>query len=191
MFANSSIHERRTAASTMRAMVDLARNVAMARRREVILAFASPEEIPGHGQALRMGIFFCEDRSPTGGVAYLAEQGEIRCRAMQRWRNLQAGVVLMPGGVMAGGGVNPMDGAGMRLRYGRGFLRTARVHGLVFGPDGGLVWPEGEGPAVLRLVAGGYERGRPVASRKQDVGRAPETVLQVGRGIARAFEAVR
>ena len=84
-----------------------------------------------------------------------------------------------------------MDGEGLRLRYGRGFLRTARVHALVFGPDGGLVWPDGYGPAVLRLVAGHYERGRPVASRRQEVGRATETMLQVGRGIARAFEVMR
>lgn len=187
MFAHSTIHERRTAVGTMGAMVDLARNLAIARRREVILAFASPDEIAGHGQALRLGMFLCDERWSVEA----AGEGVIRCRAVHRWRNLQTGVVLMPGSVGGAEMVNPLDAPVMRLSYGRGYMRSARVHGMVFGVDGGLLWPVGDVPAVLRLVAGSYERGVPVASRKHDMKRPPENVLQVGRGVARAVEVAR
>jgi prepilin-type N-terminal cleavage/methylation domain-containing protein len=188
MFANTTTQERRTASETLTAMVDLARRTAEARRKEVILAFASPEEIPGHGQALRLGMFLCEDTWPGESGSDVAPTGPIRCRALHRWRNLNAGVVLLPGSGGHPEMTNPLDAAPLQLHYGRGFALSATVHALVFSPQGGLAYPSGNFPALLRLAAGNYRHGIPQPSRQHDPTRPPENPLQIGRTIARAME---
>lgn len=188
MFANSTMQERRTAADTLMAMVDLARQTAGARHREVILAFASPEEIPGHGSSLRLGMFLCEDRWQEQPEPRTSALEPIRCRALYRWRNLNAGVVLLPGTGSHLESVNPMDAPPLQLQYGRGFARRATVHALVFHPQSGLVYPDGTHPALLRLVAGSYRHGQPMPSRRDDPDRPPENPLLIHRNATRAFE---
>ena len=188
MFANTTTQERRTASETLTAMVDLARRTAEARRKEVILAFASPEEIPGHGQALRLGMFLCEEGWPGESDAGSAPTAPIRCRALHRWRNLNAGVVLLPSDGRHPEMTNPLNATPLQLLYGRGFALSASVHALVFSPQGGLVYPGGNSPAILRLAAGNYRQGKPQPSRQHDPSRPPENPLQIGRTIARAME---
>lgn len=178
MFAKSSIQVRRTGSETMIAMIDLARNTAMARRRHVLLAFADPEEVSGQGNQARLGIFLC-DEWPESGT-------ELKCRALQRWRNLNVGVVLLPGSPQEY--FNPLDAPKLTLHYGRGNTQTAAVHAMVFNARGGLHYPLGELPGLLRLAEGSYHNGKPVPAKESNYAEAPENRLKIGRVIARPME---
>jgi len=168
--------ERRTACDLLRGTVEQARTMAIARRQTVLLALAGPGDVGASDGRCRVGLFVVDQLNRDGCAS--------GAKLVRRWEVMPGGVVLLGGG--DGGMRNPLDDKPVSLRYVvSGAPVEIRVHVLSFTPRGGLGWPLGSDPMVLRLAEGGYQGGKAVAIQRD--GRVAEEKLRVGRVVARPW----
>lgn len=168
---------RRAATDTVSALVEQARTLAITSRSTVLLAIAEPGDLPGSDRQCRIGLFKATDW-PTNSDTLEAE-------LIRRWDTLPSGVVLIGG--EAEGLRNPLDQARLTIRFGsEANPQTGTFHAIAFNARGGLLWPEGSDPIVLRVAEGAYRNGKP-APNTRDGGAIPENRLKIGRVVARPY----
>jgi prepilin-type N-terminal cleavage/methylation domain-containing protein len=174
----SASRARRSAADAVAGMVDQARNTAIRKRHPVLLVVAGPKDVPDpavQGNRCRLGLF--ELTAPPN------ENGEAEGRLLERWRPLPKGIAALGG--EADGLRNVLDDGGLLLRYKAGGEEIETMAtGIVFTPRGGLAWPKGSDPVVIRLVEGTYLEGVPTRTRHNG-GR--DEVIRIGRVVARPW----
>ncbi len=108
---------------------------------------------------------------------------ELKCTLLGRWKSLPSGVVLLPGAV--DGVPNPLDQSKLVIAYGNSPAK--RVHGFVIHARGGLAFPTGSAPVVLRIAEGGYRNGKAVPKTPAGRTAAIANCLKIGRVTARAY----
>jgi hypothetical protein len=168
---------RAAAADQLEGMIEQARAAAIAGRCHVVLAVAEPGDLPGDDERCRLGLFKVEAWPDSTLEAF---PGIL----MGRWRALEGGVVPLGGEVE--GLDNPMDAGELAIsRMGAG-QGAVKVRAIAINPRGGLRYPPGSAPVVLRLAEGRYHGGDAVPNPHADTGVISENILKIGRVIARA-----
>lgn len=178
LMGGSGSQARRTGADLLAGMVEQARTAAITSRCHVILAVAEPGDLPSGDQRCRLGLFKVEQWPENPSET-------IQAVLMSRWRPLESGAVLIGG--RFDGIENPLDGAELTLAYGANKPLTVKVHALAFHPRGGLKFPEGSTPVVIRVAEGGYRSGKATAWQKAGSTAIAESKLKIGRVTARPF----
>jgi hypothetical protein len=176
MLRDSGTHARRVATDRMTGWIDQARTLAINSRCHAVLALAEPGDLPAADAACRIGLFKVEGEWPADPSM------PINATLVKRWSPLEKGIVLLDGEV--GSLTNPIDGEELTISD-RG--TSVLVHALVFHPRGVLKFPQGADPVVIRIAEGVYRDGDPVAKRQPENEGIPETILRVGRSIARPY----
>ena len=83
---------------------------------------------------------------------------------------------------------NPYDLPELTVRYtSAGKQVEVVVHALAFTPRGGLQWPEGSDPVVMRVAEGAYRSGKAMPDLRGESKGVSENRLQIGRVVARPF----
>ena len=166
---------QRTGRDALMTTVDRARTEAISTQRQVLLAVAEPDDLPGSAGRLHLGLFELEAAPEL--------DGSVSGRQVGRWRALPRGLVLIGGEV--GGLRNLLDEQELNLTYKDG-QSTMKVYGFGFNQRGGLSWPSGSDPMALKLAEGTYINGEPkVTSRGGS--EAGIDAVRIGRVIARPW----
>ncbi len=178
LLGNTGAQSRRVAVDQVLAAVEQARTTAISSRTTIFLALAEPGDLPVEDSRCRIGLFRVPEWEPGAG--------RLDAILLRRWEALPAGLVLIGGN--AGALRNPLDQPELTIRYGEdGHAAEGRFHGIAFHPRGGLSWPEGSDPMVLRIAEGAYRSGAPVAVRRGGKDLIAEDQLKIGRVIARPY----
>ncbi len=64
---------------------------------------------------------------------------------------------------------------------------SVKAHAIAFNPRGGLYFPTGSTPIVMRVAEGTYRNGTPVAYKRGESQGVTESRLKIGRGTARPY----
>jgi len=166
---------QRTGRDALMTTVDRARTEAISTQRQVLLAVAEPDDLPGSEGRLHLGLFELE--------AVPELDGSVSGRQLGRWRALPRGLVLVGGDV--GGLRNLLDEQELTLTYQDG-NSTMQVHGFGFNARGGLSWPSGSDPMALKLAEGTYIDGE-ARMTSRGGSEAGIDALRIGRVIARPW----
>lgn len=180
LLGGTGAQSRKAGSDVLTGLIEQARTTAVTLRSHVVLAIAEPGDLPAGDERCRIGLFKVEEW-PDPATPPLALKGVL----MNRWQTLDTGIVLVGG--EAGGVANPLDQPQVTIRYGgTGNLRV-RVHAIAFHPRGGLDYPAGSSPVVIRLAEGAYRAGQ--ASPNPRGGRKTilENRLKIGRVTARPY----
>lgn len=176
LMGDNSPKARRATSDLLSSMVEQGRSRAITTHSKVLLAVAEPGDLPIDDSSCRLALFKLTEFDEKTGRA----KGEL----LRRWDVVTGGVALVGGEV--DGFRNVMDNREVELTYSaRGKDFTIRVHGLVFNPRGGRLWPVGSAPVVLRVAEGGYRGDTKKASANKRGGKIAEDRLKIGRVIAR------
>ena len=171
-------HSRRAAADLLTGMIERARTEAITSRCHVVLAIAEPGDLRGQDAVCRLALFKVE-RWPE-------KPGEVVPGVLtSRWRPLESGVALIDDNV--GGMKNPLDAPELTISYGANRQRVVTVHAIVFNSRGGLVYPAGSPPVVVRVAEGNYRSGRPVPFRRGNAKTISENLIRIGRVAGRPY----
>jgi prepilin-type N-terminal cleavage/methylation domain-containing protein len=177
LLGGTGSQSRKSATDLITGMIEQARTTAVTTRSNVVLAIAEPDDLPGaNDKRCRIGLFKVE-----GWTDDFSEP--ISATLMTRWRILENNVVLI-GGQVEDGLSNPLDGDKVTLKYGKGQV-SARV--IVFNPRGGLRYPSGSRPIVMRIAEGAYRDGKATPNRRAGSGTIPENQIKIGRVTARPY----
>lgn len=177
LLGDTGPQSRRSAADLITGMIEQARTTAVTTRSHVVLAVAEPGDLPAaNDKRCRIGLFKVE-----GWTDDFSQP--ISATLMGRWLILENNVVLI-GGMVEEGLPNPLDGDKVTLKYGKGQV-SARV--IVFNPRGGLRYPSGSRPIVMRIAQGDYRNGKATPNRRAGSGTIPENKIKIGRVTARPY----
>lgn len=171
---------RKAGTDMLTGMIERGRTSAITSRSHVVLAIAEPGDLPAGDERCRLGLF----RVDTDAWAD-AGSGTIEGVLMSRWKVLETGVVLIGGDV--DGVENPVGGQELTIRFGSASSLSVKAHCLAFDPRGGLCYPAGSAPVVLRVAEGGYRGGEAAPNKRGDSGVIAENRLKIGRVIARPY----
>lgn len=171
-------YSRRATTDLLTGMIEQARTAAITSRSTVILAVAEPGDLPTSDQVCRLGLFKV-DNWPDSSTE------TVPAILMSRWRTVETGVVLIGGEV--NGVENPLDGTELAISYGNGKPLTVNVHAIAFNSRGGLHYPAGSSPIVIRIAEGNYRNGKATPFQRGDDKTISENRLKIGRVTARPY----
>jgi hypothetical protein len=186
LLGSTGIQSRKSGVDTLSGLIEQARTKAITSRSHVILAIAEPGDLPAKDEKCRIGIFTVENwpeqlNGPPSLDGVLAS----------RWQSLNTGVALIPN---QNGESNPpkepniLDQDQATIKYGGAKNLNAKVHIIAFNPRGGLAYPTGSTPVILRVAEGRYRNGQAIPNKRGDSEAIPETRLKVGRVTARPYQ---
>lgn len=171
---------RKAGADTLTGMIEQARASAITSRSYVVLAIAEPDDLPAGDQRCRLGLFkVAMDKWPANPA------DAINAELMSRWRTLETGVAII--GEKVDGVDNPLDADELTISYGTKKPLTVNVHAIAFNPRGGLHYPAGSTPVVMRVAEGNYRNRKATPFKRGDAGVIAENRLKIGRVIARPY----
>jgi len=175
---------RKASTDLLTGMIEQARTSAISSRAIVVLAVAEPGDLPISDDKCRVGIFKLEKGWPESFGGSLDN-----AVLMARWKTLETGVVLLGGEV--DGVENPLDvGKEVTINYGTAAKPlSVKAHAIAFNPRGGLQFPTGSTPIVMRVAEGTYRNGAPVAYTRggSESKGVTESRLKIGRVTARPY----
>lgn len=179
----TSAQSRRAGADLISGLVEQARTNAITSRSYIVLAIAEPGDLPAGDERCRVGMFKVEaEKWPAAGVSPVVLDATL----MNRWQTLNTGIVLLPGDV--DGIANPMDPQKqVTINYGGAKKLSVKAHAIAFHSRGGLHFPAGSAPIMLRIAEGGYRGGEAKANERGPGKVITETRLKINRVIARAY----
>jgi hypothetical protein len=169
---------RKTATDMLAGMIEQARTAALTSRSCIVLAMAEPADFAGDAQRCRLAIFMV-DAWPDDPAH------TVKGTMMGRWRSFESGVVLIGGAT--GTNENPIDARKLTITCDSPQPFTARVHAIAINPYGGLIYPPGAAPVVMRIAEGGYPNGIATPTRHGPSGTIAENRLKIGRVTARPY----
>ena len=167
---------RRDATNTLVGLVEQSRTRAVTGKYHVMLAIIAPTDLPNGDDRCRVGMF--QVKKWTSDTTL---EGEL----FSRWRSLSRGIILIPGEV--NGIANPLDQPKVTIHYGGPKNLTVRAHLIAFNPCGGLHYPPGSTPIIVRLAEGGYRNGTATPNRRGPNNAISENLLKIGRVTARPY----
>jgi hypothetical protein len=132
--------------------------------------------LPADDERCRLGLFKIAEW-PDSPISPLVLSGVL----LKRWQALESGIVLNGGAV--DGVANPLDGEQVIIRYGGRGNPGVKVHLIAFNPCGGLHYPTGSAPVVIRIAEGRYSGGKAVPKPRG----GSESRLKIGRVTARPY----
>lgn len=180
LLSGTAAQARKAGVDLLTGMIEQARTEAITTRSHVVLAIAEPGDLPVGDTRCRLGLFKVETWPDGASI-------DVSGVLMNRWKTLETGVVLLGGEV--DDIENPLDGQELSLTYGTTNPVTIQVHALVFTPHGGLKFPAGSSPVVLRVAEGGYRGGTATPNLSGGSDAIAENQLKVGRVTARPYRA--
>lgn len=167
----------KSATDSCTGLLEQARATAITSRSFVVLAIAEPGDLPGDDKRCMIGLFKITD--------WPASAATLDGVLLRRWQPLPSGIILLPGSVK--GLRNPRDEPEMTLRSQSGKQAIeGRFHLLAINPRGGLHWPAGSDPLVLRIAQGAYQHRQPTAGTRSH-SKGVENTLRIGRLTARPY----
>lgn len=176
LLSGNGTQARRAATNTLVGLIEQARTRAVTGRYHVVLAIIAPTDLPNGDDRCRVGIF--QVKKWTGDTAL---EGEL----FSRWLSLSRSIVLIPGEV--NGIENPLDQPKITIHYGGLKNLTVKAHLIGFNPCGGLHYPLGSAPIIVRLAEGGYRNGAATPNRRGPNNAISENLLKIGRVTARPY----
>ncbi len=178
ILGGTSSQARKTATDALTASIEQARSKAITSRSTVILALAEPGDLPTTDDRCRLGLF--QVTSWPGSAT------TVDATLLQRWQSLPTGAI--PYGGNFQGIRNPYDLPELTIRYtSAGKQQQIVVHAIAFTPRGGLQWPTGSDPLVMRIAEGGYRSGKAMPDLRGESKGVSENRLQIGRVVARPW----
>lgn len=169
-------HPGKTDLDALAGLIEQARATAITSRSCVALALAEPGDLPARDPRCHLAIFQLD--APPDNLTLTA-----RVVLMGRWQPMEPGIALIGGEVV--GADNPLDAG--RLTFTCEFPRraTVQVHAIAFDPCGGLIYPPGAAPVMLRLAGGIHQPATGAPTRRNRS--ATEVRLKIGRVSARPY----
>ncbi len=178
ILGGTSSQARKTATDALAASIEQARSKAITSRSTVILALAEPGDLPTTDERCRLGLFQVTN--------WPASATTVDAILLQRWQSLPTGAI--PYGGDFQGIRNPYDLPELTIRYtSAGKQQQISVHAIAFTPRGGLQWPTGSDPLVMRIAEGGYRSGKAMPDLRGESKGVSENRLQIGRVVARPW----
>ena len=177
---------RKTGTDMLSGMVEQARTKAITSRSYVILAIAEPGDLPMQDERCRIGIFTV-DTWPDTATAPPALKGVLATR----WQMLNTGIALIPDQndeAKPPGVPNVLNQDEITITYGGTRNLSVKVHAIAFNARGGLAYPTGSLPVVLRVAEGGYRSGQAKPNLRGDDKIITESRLKIGRVTARPYQ---
>lgn len=178
ILGGTSAQARKTATDSLAGLIEQARSTAITSRSTVILAIAEPGDLPTTDENCRLGLFKVTTWPDSATT--------VDAILLKRWQTMPTGAI--PYGGSYEGIRNPYDLPELTIRYQSGgkALEVA-VHAIAFTPRGGLQWPSGSDPVVLRVAEGGYRGGKATPDLRGESKGVSENRLQIGRVVARPW----
>lgn len=178
ILGGTSSQARKTATDAMAASIEQARSSAITSRSTVILAMAEPGDLPTVDDRCRLGLFKVTSWPDSATT--------VDAVLLQRWQPMPSGAI--PYGGSYEGIRNPYDLPELTIRYpSSGKQVEVTVHAIAFTPRGGLQWPTGSDPVVMRVAEGGYRSGKAMPDLRGESKGVSENRLQIGRVVARPW----
>ncbi|NJM36548.1 MAG: hypothetical protein HC845_00995 [Akkermansiaceae bacterium] len=109
----------------------------------------------------------------------------LKGRQLSRWQNLSTGIVLL--GEEVDGVPNLIDSEKVTIHYGGAKNLTTQIYTISIHSRGGLQYPLGSSPVLLRLAIGSYRDGIATPHKHGDLKQISENRLKIGRINARAY----
>jgi len=181
LLSGTGIQSRKAGTEMLRGLIEQARTAAITTRCHVVLAIAEPGDFPAGDERCRIGLLKVDGEWPDASTT----PEPLKCTLLNRWQTLNTGIVLIPGDVK--GGANPLDQPEVTLAYGGLKNLGVKVHVIAFNPRGGLHYPVGSTPLVLRLAEGGYRGGKATPNLRGPQKSITENHLKIGRVTARPY----
>lgn len=177
LLSGTGTQARKSATETFIGLVEQARTRAITSKSYVVLAIIDPADLFNGDDRCRVGML--KVREWTNDPTVLA--GDL----LNRWQSLNRGVILIPGEV--NGVANPMDQPKITLTYGNTKTLSVNAHLIAFNPHGGLHYPIGSGPIIVRLAEGGYRNDKATPNKRGKNKAISENLLKIGRVTARPY----
>jgi type II secretory pathway pseudopilin PulG len=192
LLKDTGAQSRRTGTDLLTGIIEQARTAAITSRSDVVLAIAEPSEFPAGDERCRIGLFKVKEWPNVASGSALTLTPE-NCVLMSRWQTLNTGIVLLGGDVQIGGSDENIKNAvseqpDVPIAY-KGGNRTFsfKVHAIAFNSRGGLRYPVGSNPIVLRVAEGSYRNKKPTANLRKGQEKPTESILKIGRVTARPY----
>ena len=176
LLSGTSAQSRKAGMEILTGLIEQARTTAITSRSHVVLAIAEPGDLPADDERCRLGLFKIAEW-PDSPSSPLVLTGAL----LKRWQALDSGTLLNGGAVE--GVANPLDGEQVTIRYGGSGNSGVKVHLIAFNPCGGLHYPTGSAPVVIRIAEGRYRGGKAVPNPRN----RSESRLKIGRVTARPY----
>ena len=182
LMSGTGAQSRKAGTDMLTGMIEQARTTAISSRSIVVLAVAEPGDLPIRDEKCRVGLFKLEKGWPDNFGGSLDN-----AVLMSRWKTLDTGIILLGGEV--DGVENPLDvGKEITINYGTSAKPlSVKAHAIAFNPRGGLYFPTGSTPIVMRVAEGTYRNGTPVAYKRGESQGVTESRLKIGRVTARPY----
>lgn len=169
---------RKAGIDMLAGVIEQARAAAITSRSYVVLAVAEPGDLPTGDECCRLGMFRVETWPD-------AITDTVNGVLMTRWRSFDTGIALIGGNV--DGVDNLMDRTKLTISSGTAMPRILTVHALVFNARGGLHYPPGSLPVVMRLAEGCYRGGKATPYRRGEAAGISESRLKIGRVTSHSY----
>lgn len=171
---------RKAATDTLIGLIEQARTNAITSRSYVVLAIAEPSDLPNSDERCRIGMFKIKE--------WPKDATDLKGELMSRWQSLNTGIVLIGNDKgIKDALVNPMDQSKINITYGGTKNLHASLHLIGFDSRGGLHYPDGSTPIMIRIAEGGYRNGKATANKHGGSTGVTESRLKVGRVTARPY----
>jgi len=178
ILGGTSAQARKTGTDALIATIEQGRSSAITTRSIVLMAIAEPGDLPTGDDRARLGLFKITEW-PDSATS-------VNGTLLRRWQAIPTGAI--PYGGDFEGIRNPFDLPEITVRYqSAGKEIEVQVHAIAFTPRGGLHWPTGSDPVVMRLAEGGYRVGKAVPDRNGEAKTVSENRLRIGRVVARPW----
>ena len=172
---------RKSGTELLSGLIEQAQTTAITSRYQIVLAIAEPGDLPASDGRCRIGLFKVDEDWPDSS----ATPSPLKCTLLSRWKTLNTGIALIPGGV--NGVTNLLDQPEITLTYGGTKDLSVKVHAIGFNSRGGLHYPAGSTPIAIRLTEGGYRGGKATPTLRAGQMTPTENCLKIGRVTARPY----
>ncbi len=161
-------------------LIEQARVTAVTSRSYIILGIEEPPNQTTNDGRCRIGLFKI-DEWPEKAILPLVIKGQL----LSRWENLSIGIVLIEHEV--NGLPNLIDTEKITINYGGPKSLTTKVHAMAIHPRGGLQYPVGSSPLLVRIALGTYRNGKATANKYGELKQIWGNRLKIGRINARCY----
>ncbi len=185
LLSNTGIQSRKTGTDMLSGLIEQARTKAITSRSNILLVIAEPGALPAQDERCRIGMFKVPDNWLENSTT--VQNAEL----LSRWQTLNTGIVLIPGDVTQDKVTipNPIKpNKKISITYGGTKNLKVNAYAIAFNSRGGLSYPVGSTPVVLRIAEGGYRGGEAKPNKRGDEGIVTESRLNIGRVTARPYQ---
>lgn len=185
LLGSTGVQSRKSGVDLLSGLIEQARTKAITSRSNVLLVIAEPGSLPAQDERCRIGLFKVPDNwleNPTSIT---------NAELLARWQTLNTGIALIPGDVKVNDDMlpNPINpNKKISITYGGNKNLKVNAYAIAFNSRGGLAFPTGSSPIVLRIAEGRYRGGQAIPNERGDAKTITESRLRIGRVTARPYQ---